>query len=104
MVSSQAFNTVGSEHLGHPDGSQIPGYDFSSRGPLKMLFCGPAEQQEVAAEIIAAVGFAPQYVGPIRYARNLEAMAELWVHLAIPPAGATTVDWGRGFHFEATGH
>ncbi|CAE7752532.1 unnamed protein product, partial [Symbiodinium microadriaticum] len=98
-----AFNTTGSEHMAHPDGSQIPGYNFSQRGPLKMLFCGPVEHHHVAAEVIAAVGFSPQYIGPIRYARNLEAIAELWVHLAVPPAGSTSVDWGRTFHFEPTG-
>lgn len=87
----------------HPDGSLIEGYDFSKRGPLKMMFCGPEEHQEVAAEVISAVGFSPQYIGPMRYARNLEAIGELWVHLAVPPAGSTSVNWGRGFHFEPTG-
>jgi predicted dinucleotide-binding enzyme len=29
----------------------------------------------------ADVGFKPEYVGPIRAARNLEYMAELWVHM-----------------------
>lgn len=89
--------------MSHPDGSQIAGYDFSKRGPLKMLFCGPTEHQEVAAEIISVVGFAPQYVGPMKYARNLEAIAELWVHLAVPPAGSTEANWGRGFHFQTEG-
>ena len=39
----------------------------------------------LAADAIFAVGFKPYYVGPIRYARNLEAIAELSIHCAIPP-------------------
>ena len=41
-----------------------------------------------------------RYVGEIRYARNLEAIAELWTHLAIPQIDAAA-DWGVDFHFEA---
>eukprot|EP00602_Paraphysomonas_sp_CaronLab_P009657 CAMPEP_0185023132 /NCGR_PEP_ID=MMETSP1103-20130426/5826_1 /TAXON_ID=36769 /ORGANISM="Paraphysomonas bandaiensis, Strain Caron Lab Isolate" /LENGTH=472 /DNA_ID=CAMNT_0027555569 /DNA_START=99 /DNA_END=1517 /DNA_ORIENTATION=+ len=99
----KAFNTTGSNHIANPTGSDIPGYDSSIRGPLKMLFAGPKEQQVNAAEIISAVGFTPLYVGPIRYSRNLEAMAELWVHLALPPVGETTENWGKTFHFEPSG-
>lgn len=97
----KGFNTVGLNHLGNPDGSLILGRD-ASLGPLKMLYCGPSEQRELAAQIINAVGFRPVYVGPIRYARNLEAIAELWIHLAIPGIGSSE-DWGMGFHFEPTG-
>lgn len=35
-----------------------------------------------------------------RYARNLEAIAELWVHLSLGPVGDSSVDWGRNFHFQ----
>jgi len=53
---------------------------------------------------IATKGFAPRYVGPIRYARNLEAMAELWIHCGIGAAGLNhTVDWGRDFAFQVVG-
>lgn len=41
-----------------------------------------------------------QYVGPIRYARNLDAIAELWIHLSIPGCGEGAEDWGRDFHFQ----
>ena len=41
-----------------------------------------------------------RYVGPIRYARNLEAIAELWIHLTVPSFGDTPVAWGRSFHFQ----
>lgn len=50
-------------------------------------------------KVIAGVGFLPVYVGPIRYARNLEAIAELWIHLGTA-AGFTDVSMGRQFHFQ----
>jgi predicted dinucleotide-binding enzyme len=97
----KAFNTVGLNHLGNPDGSLVPGR-ADSLGPLKMLYCGPLEQREAAAQVISAVGFHPVYVGTLRYSRNLEAIAELWIHLAIPGVGSSE-NWGMGFHFEPTG-
>ncbi|KAL4423168.1 hypothetical protein ABPG77_007821 [Micractinium sp. CCAP 211/92] len=90
----KAFNTVGVEQLGAPDGSLIGGQQ------LTMLFAGPAERRGEAEAVITGVGFAPKYVGPIRYARNLDAIAELWIHLSIPGAGDTPEDWGRNFHFQ----
>ena len=41
-----------------------------------------------------------RYVGPIRYARNLEALAELYIHLELPMAGFTKECWGKGFAFQ----
>ena len=81
----KAFNTVGVEHMADAKGKD-------------MMFCGPSENEEalgLATEVVSAVGFKPYYVGPIRYARNLEAMAELWMHLAIPPLPAANfgLDW-----------
>lgn len=87
--------------LGNPNGELIPGRNVN-QGPLKMLFCGPTEQRDIASQIISAVGFIPTYVGSIRYSRNLEAIAELWIHLAIPGVGSSE-NWGMGFHFEPTG-
>jgi predicted dinucleotide-binding enzyme len=75
FVNLQAFNTLGVEHMADAAGKD-------------MLFCGPDNEKSVVAEVISAVGFKPFYVGPIRYARNLEAMAELWIHCAIPPLPA----------------
>ena len=43
---------------------------------------------KIAEAVVAAVGFVPVWVGSIRYARNLEAMAELVIHMAIPPMPA----------------
>lgn len=51
------------------------------------------------------VGFEPVFVGPIRYARNLEALAELYIHLGVPGVGAThqKTSPGRNFHFQYIG-
>ena len=67
-----AFSTVGVEQLAAPDGSRIDGRR------LTMLLAGPPERRAEAEAVVAGVGFAPKYVGPIRYARNLDAIAELW--------------------------
>lgn len=98
----KAFNTVGVKHLANPEGNQVPGHNVAS-GPLTMLFCGPKEQETEAAAVVAAVGFKPVYVGPIRYSRNLEALAELWIHLAFTPAGFVHENWGDEFHFNVAG-
>jgi 8-hydroxy-5-deazaflavin:NADPH oxidoreductase len=82
----KAFNTLGVEHMINPVGKD-------------MMFCGPDGE---IADIVAAVGFKPYYVGPIRYARNLEAIAELWIHCAIPPLPANYL--GRDWTFSITGN
>ena len=102
MSVYQAFNTVGKKQLGNPDGSFIPGHNVA-RGPLTMLFCGPSDRQADAAEAIDAVGFKPVFVGPIRYSRNLEAIAELWIHLAVQPGGFAHLPFGDEFHFQVAG-
>lgn len=64
---------------------------------------GPKEKEGVAAKVIEGVGFIPKYVGPIRYARHLEAIAELWIDLGVPFIGGKhgqTESWGRSFHFQ----
>ena len=40
------------------------------------------------------------YVGPIRYARNLEALAELWIHMGVPGLKGGAERMGRSFHFQ----
>ena len=82
----KCFNTLGVEHMASAAGKD-------------MFYCGPNPQD--IASVIAAVGFTPRYVGPIRYARNLEAMAELWIHCAIPPMPAH--NWGREWTFGVVG-
>ena len=88
----KAFNTIGVEHMQEAlgkdmlfAGGQLD--DFASRG--------------IVEGVIRAVGFKPFYVGPIRYARNLEAMAELWIHMAVPPLGARKTS--RNFWFSIAG-
>ena len=86
----KAFNTVGVEHMKAALGKD-------------MMFAGDAdeESQKIVADVIKGVGFKPFYVGPIRYARNLEAIAELWIHMAVPPLGARTTS--RDFWFSISG-
>eukprot|EP00567_Pseudictyota_dubia_P013277 CAMPEP_0197442490 /NCGR_PEP_ID=MMETSP1175-20131217/8497_1 /TAXON_ID=1003142 /ORGANISM="Triceratium dubium, Strain CCMP147" /LENGTH=222 /DNA_ID=CAMNT_0042972975 /DNA_START=14 /DNA_END=682 /DNA_ORIENTATION=- len=84
----KAFNTVGVELMDRP---RSVGTD--------MLFCGPDDGIE---GVVAAVGFTPRYMGPIRYARNLEAIAELWIHCAIPPLPARQL--GRDWSLDIAGN
>eukprot|EP00878_Enallax_costatus_P013208 GHUV01013806.1.p1 GENE.GHUV01013806.1~~GHUV01013806.1.p1 ORF type:complete len:170 (+),score=44.95 GHUV01013806.1:1605-2114(+) len=87
----KAFNTIGDNILGQPDAIGTP---------ISMMFAGPdGSGKDAVSNLIADVGFEPCYVGPIRYARNLEAIAELWIHLGVPPAGFTPVSMGRDFAF-----
>ena len=85
--------------------AEIVGAVSGGAGQEDMLVAGDErdEFKSVALSIVEAVGFKPRYVGPIRYARNLEAIAELWIHLAVPPAGDTKEDWGRNFNFALHG-
>lgn len=82
----KAFNTLGVEHMSDGTGKD-------------MLFAGPDKD---IADVIATIGYKPIYVGPIRYARNLEAMAELWIHCAIPPLPANYL--GRDWTFKLAGN
>jgi 8-hydroxy-5-deazaflavin:NADPH oxidoreductase len=87
----KAFNTLGFECMANADGKDL-------------MYAGDkdAKSMEIAEAVISAVGFKPFYVGPIRYSRNLEAIAELWVHMAIPPAPARNT--GRDFWFSVSGN
>ncbi|EJK70412.1 hypothetical protein THAOC_08232 [Thalassiosira oceanica] len=86
----KAFNTVGFEHMADACGDK----DMFIAGD------GDSNSRSTVESIVQAVGFNPFYVGPIRYARNLEAIAELWIHMAIPGLGARDV--GRNFWFSLT--
>ena len=86
----KSFNTVGVEHMKYALGKDM------------MLAGDPDEaSRKIAEEVVAGVGFKPFYVGPIRYARNLEAIAELWIHMAVPPLGGRTTT--RKFWFSIAG-
>lgn len=96
----KAFNTVGVGLMPHGDGATIEGW---SGGQLSMLYAGGPDKRDVAERIISDIGWRPVYVGPIRYARNLEALAELWIHLYKPPNGIAGTWWGLNFHFQPVG-
>jgi predicted dinucleotide-binding enzyme len=86
----KAFNTVGVEHMKAALGKD-------------MMFAGDPDEatRAVVEDVVKGVGFKPFYVGPIRYARNLEAIAELWIHMAVPPLGGRTTS--RNFWFSISG-
>jgi 8-hydroxy-5-deazaflavin:NADPH oxidoreductase len=71
----KAFNTIGASLLGNAtfDGLQADGY-----------YCGDDEAAKAAVvPLIAAAGLRPFDAGPLRNARYLEAMAMLWIDLAL---------------------
>lgn len=97
----KAFNSIGQQYFGKGDSS------FSGR-QADMLFAGgkgdaPASKEELATleKIISDGGFTPVYAGPIRFARNLESLAELWVGMSY--VTGTAPGGGKGFAFFATG-
>lgn len=89
----KAFNTIGTTVM---EAVEDMGY------PVQLMYAGPsdAEPKALVDELIRDTGFEPTYLGPIRYARNLEAIAELWIHLGVPPAGFTKEHYGRLFSFQ----
>ncbi|KAG5178099.1 hypothetical protein JKP88DRAFT_169397, partial [Tribonema minus] len=96
----KAFNTLGVENMSHGDGSGFAGW---TGGQLSMMYAGGPEKNDRVATLIKAMGWIPAYVGPNRYARNLEALAEMWIHVSVPEAGSTPVSWGRRFVFQPVG-
>jgi NADPH-dependent F420 reductase len=71
----KAFNTTGWQNMADPL--------YGSQG-LSMMLCGDdAEAKNVAADLARQLGFEPVDVGPLRSARYLEAVAMLWIDMAI---------------------
>jgi NADPH-dependent F420 reductase len=71
----KAFNTTGWQNMADPV--------YGGAG-LSMLLCGDdAEAKKVVADLARQLGFAPVEVGPLRSARYLEAVAMLWIDMAI---------------------
>ena len=72
----KAFNTIGVRHLG----------DGTFQGTkASMMYAGNASDKEavsVVESLIRDTDFEPQWVGPMRFARNLESIAELWANMA----------------------
>ena len=81
----KAFNTTGWQNMADPV--------YGSQG-LSMLLCGDdAEAKRVVAGLAGQLGFEPVDVGPLRSARHLEALAMLWIDMAIFQG------FGTGFGF-----
>ena len=71
----KAFNTTGFQNMADPK--------YGSQG-LSMLLCGDdAEARKVVADLARQLGFEPVDVGPLRSARYLEAVAMLWIDMAV---------------------
>jgi NADPH-dependent F420 reductase len=82
----KAFNTTGWPNMADPV--------YGSQG-LSMLLCGDdAEAKQVAADLARQLGFEPVDVGPLRSARYLEAVAMLWIDMALLQGFGTNF----GFH------
>jgi predicted dinucleotide-binding enzyme len=76
----KAFNTVGVAVLGNPV------MENDEKGT--MLYAGPSKADaassfQTVTDIIADTDFVPCYVGAQRQARNLEALGEMWIHMAL---------------------
>jgi predicted dinucleotide-binding enzyme len=72
----KAFNTIGVLHLGN---GTFQGTKAT------MMYAGDAQDAEAVATVellIRDADFEPQWVGPMRFARHLESIAELWVNMA----------------------
>src|SRR5262249_16295307 len=71
----KALNTTGWQNMADPV--------YGSQG-LTMLLCGDdAEAKAVVADLARQLGFEPADVGPLRSARYLEAVAMLWIDMAV---------------------
>jgi NADPH-dependent F420 reductase len=71
----KAFNTTGWQNMADP---------AYGSGGLSMLLCGDdAEAKKVVAGLARQLGFEPVDVGPLRSARYLEAVAMLWIDMAV---------------------
>jgi predicted dinucleotide-binding enzyme len=74
----KAFNSTGYENM-RAAGSGAGGYTER----LTMLMAGPAGAGRAAAEaVVTGAGFAPRRVSGVRWALNLEALAELYIQAA----------------------
>ena len=80
----KAFNTVGRDHMVHPE---FPG------GPPDMFICGnDAEAKKTVTGFLAAFGWNTIDIGGIEGARILEPLALLWVTYAM-----RTNSWNHAF-------
>lgn len=81
----KAFNTVGFNIMEQPN---------FERGPAAMLIAGnDAEAKQVVMSLAADLGFEAADAGPLTQSRGLEAMAWLWIAMAMK------YGYGRDFAF-----
>jgi len=70
-------------HKGH---TKIFEHHSSSQSTKHQLTFGiVSDSEKIVQQIIYDLGFHPRGVGDLRYARNLESLAELWINLAYNP-------------------
>jgi NADPH-dependent F420 reductase len=71
----KAFNTTGFPNMADPQ--------YGGKG-LSMMLCGDdGDARKVAADLARQLSFEPVEIGPLRSARYLEAVAMLWIDMAI---------------------
>jgi predicted dinucleotide-binding enzyme len=71
----KAFNTTGFPNVEDPR--------YGSLGLTMMLCWDNAEAKKITGDLARQLGFEPVDVGPLRSARYLEAVAMLWIDMAI---------------------
>lgn len=70
----KAFNTIGAEHMDHPQfGDEC----------ASMFIAGDDAAVQVLSPMISAIGFDIVHVGGLEHSRELEALAQIWVGLAM---------------------
>jgi NADPH-dependent F420 reductase len=71
----KAFNTASTKVMLNP---------VFPNGPATMFYAGDdVEAKQAVKELITDVGFQPVDAGPLHHARHLEALAMLYIHLAV---------------------
>lgn len=94
----KGLNTVSILHVQHSR-------KFSPHNePIPALYAGGEQGRNRVEALMQCVGFLARYVGRLRYARNLEAMAELMVHLKVPGVEGQSEYWGENWYFMPAFH
>lgn len=81
----KALNSIGAVHYAAPH------FTHPQPQPAAGLYAGDAAHAAPVQRLLSALGFAPQWVGPLPAARHLEALAETWIAMAykykaLPPS------------------
>jgi 8-hydroxy-5-deazaflavin:NADPH oxidoreductase len=81
----KALNTIGCVNLG-------TNFRISGHKPATMMYAGDEPGNKAVETIIAATGFVPTWCGPLRYARSLESIAQVYVGMAYVSRASPTGD------------